>query len=116
MGGEGRRPTETTTMTKIEKLEALRNYATRYEIALTFADNRKMLVCYTPRKNKTGLLNAIQERGKAILAQMPDLSDDARLTYAASTGFNLGNGARIHFTGRTQRDAICSDELSFIGA
>jgi hypothetical protein len=103
-------------MTKTEKLEALRHYATRYEVALSFADGRKMLVCYTPRKNKTGLLNVIQDRGKAVLAQMPDLSDDARLTYAAETGFSLGNGCRIHFTGRTQRDAICGNELEFIGA
>jgi len=103
-------------MTITEKLEAIRHYATRYEIALSFADGRKMLVCYTPRKNKAGLRDAILSRGKAILAQMPDLSDDARMTYAAATGFSLGNGCRIYFTGRTQRDAICNGELPFIGA
>ena len=53
-------------MTKIEKLERIKNYATRYEVALTLADGRKMLVCYTPRKNKTGLLSAIQQRGKGM--------------------------------------------------
>jgi hypothetical protein len=103
-------------MTTIEKLKAIQNYATRYEVALTLADGQKMLVCYTPRKNKTGLLDAIQKRGKAILAQMPDISDDARMSYAAASGFSLGNNCRVHFTGRTQRDAICSDELHFIGA
>lgn len=105
-----------TQMTTTQKLEALRNYSTRYEVALSFADGRKMLVCYTPRKNKSGLLDAIQGRGKAILAQMPDLSDDARLTYKAATGFDFGNGTRAHFTGRTQRDAICNGEMDFIGA
>jgi hypothetical protein len=103
-------------MTKTERLNRLRNFVTRYEVALTFADGRKMLVCYTPRKNKAGLLSCIQSRGNAILAQMPDLSDDARLTYDKTTGFDLGNGCRVHFTGRTQRDAISNDELGFIGA
>lgn len=99
----------------IEKLERIQNYATRYEVALSLADGRKLLVCYTPRKNRSGLLSALQDRGKAILAHLPDLSDDAALTYAASTGFDLGDGHRVHFTGRTQRDAICSGELDFIG-
>lgn len=100
----------------MQKLEAIKNFATRYEVALTMVDGRKMLVCYTPRKNKSGLLSAIQGRGKSILAKMPDLSDEARMSYAAAGGFNLGNGCRVHFTGRTQRDAICGGELEFIGA
>jgi hypothetical protein len=102
----------TTTLAKLERIQ---NYATRYEVALSLDDGRKLLVCYTPRKNRAGLLSAIQNRGRAILAHMPDLSDDARMSYAAATGFNLGDGHRVHFTGRTQRDAICSGELDFIG-
>ena len=102
--------------TTLEKLERIQHYATRYEVALSLSDGRKLLVCYTPRKSRAGLLSAIQQRGKAILAQMPDLSDDARMTYAAATGFDLGNGSRVHFSGRTQRDAICNNELDFIGA
>ena len=85
------------TPTTLEKLKRIQNYATRYEVALSLSDGRKLLVCYTPRKNRAGLLSAIQERGKAILAQMPDLSDDATMSYAAATGFNLGTSAQIPY-------------------
>jgi len=107
---------EDKDMTITEKLEAIRHYATRYEVALSCSDGRRMLVCYTPRKSRAGLLDAIQSRGRTILAHLPDLPDDARTTYAAATGFSLGDGARVHFTGRTQRDSICNGELPFIGA
>jgi len=97
------------------QLERIKHYATRYEVKLTLPDGRAMLVCYTPRKSRAGLLGALQSRGEAILAHMPGLPDDARLTYDKAQGFGLGNGARVAFSGRTQRDAIMAGELSYIG-
>jgi hypothetical protein len=98
------------------QLERIKYYATRYEVKLTLPDGRAMLVCYTERKSKVGLYHSLQSRGKAILAQMPDLPEDAPLTYDKAQGFGLGNGAHVVFSGRTQRDAIMSGELAFIGA
>ena len=97
------------------QLERIKHYATRYEVRLTLPDGRAMLVCYTPRKNKAGLLDAIQSRGKAILAHMPEMPDDSRLTYDKAQGFALGNGASVAFSGRTQRDCILTGALPYIG-
>lgn len=95
-------------------LDALRNYRTRYEAALIFPDGRRMLVAYVTRHTKAGLLDAIRARGKAILAQMPNLSDDAVMTYSKARGFDLGNGCRVAWTGRTQRDALCGGALPYV--
>jgi hypothetical protein len=97
------------------QLERIKHHATRYEVRLTLPDGRTMLVCYTPRKSKAGLIDALQSRGKAILAHMPDLPEDAPLTYDKAQGFGLGNGARVVFSGRTQRDAIMCGALPYIG-
>jgi len=97
------------------QLERIKHHATRYEVRLTLPDGRAMLVCYTPRKSKAGLLNAIQSRGKAILAHMPEMPEDSRLMYDKAQGFSLGNGARVAFSGRTQRDAIMCGALSYVG-
>lgn len=97
------------------QLERIKYYATRYEVRLTLPDGRARLVCYTPRKNKTGLLIAMQERGEKILALMPEMPEDSRLTYNKARGFIMGNGASVAFSGRTQRDAIMSGALPYIG-
>jgi hypothetical protein len=97
------------------QLERIQHHATRYEVRLVLPDGRAMLVCYTPRKSKAGLLDALQSRGKAILAHMPDMPEDSRLTYDKAQGFSLGNGARVAFSGRTQRDAIMAGALPYIG-
>jgi hypothetical protein len=99
------------------QLERIKHYATRYEVRLTLPDGRAMLVCYTPRKSKAGLLDALQSRGEAILAHLPRGTEDSGLTYDnAIQGFVLGNGVSAAFSGRTQRDCILTGELPFIGA
>ena len=97
------------------QLERIKYYATRYEVRLTLPDGRAMLVCYTERKSKAGLYSCLQNRGKAILALMPEMPEDSRLTYNKAQGFALGNGASVAFSGRTQRDAIMSGALPYIG-
>ena len=98
------------------QLERIKHHATRYEVRLTLPDGRAMLVCYTPRKSKAGLLDALQSRGKAIFALMPEMSEDSRLAWNNEMqGFMLGNGASAAFSGRTQRDAIMSGALPYIG-
>ena len=96
------------------QLARLHNAPTRYEAVLTLADGRRFLVGYSPRHSKAGLLAAIQRVGPAILAKMPDLTDEHRMTWKAA-GFDFGNGARVAWSGRTQRDAIMSGAtLTFV--
>jgi len=103
------------TEQQIAELDRLQHAPTRYEVVLTTPDGRRLLVGYTPRKSKPGVLRAAQRVGQQIIAAMPGLTDEHRMTWAAG-GFNLGNGARIALSGRTQRDAIMAgDELPFLG-
>ena len=97
------------------QLERIKHYATRYEVRLTLPDGRAMLVCYTKRKSKAGLFHSLQSRGEAILAHMPEMPEDSRLTYNKAQGFMLGNGASVTFSGRTQRDCILAGALPYIG-
>ena len=97
------------------QLERIKYYATRYEVRLTLPDGLAMLVCYTERKSKAGLYSCLQNRGKAILALMPEMPEDCSLAYDKARGFIMGNGASVAFSGRTQRDAIMSGALPYIG-
>jgi len=74
-----------------------------------------MLVAYTPKRSKAGLLDAIRGKGATILTYIPDLPDTP-YTYSKTSGFILGDGTRINFSGRTQHDAIVLGELPFVGA
>lgn len=46
-------------MTIDERLERLKNHRTRYELAATHADGRKVLIRYTPRQGRRGLYKAL---------------------------------------------------------
>jgi len=92
-------------MTASQKLEALRNRSTAYELALTNLDSgEKRRLCYAVRNNRSGLIAAIRRNG-------PEL-----VVFCGSERFQLeGKGAapvallgrwRIAFSGRTQREAI----------
>lgn len=85
---------------------------TRYELALEHEDGRRYLVCYTPRKSRHGLADAVRDdaRWRAILG----ITGVTRwhLAPKASDGV-LADGWRIHFTGRTKLEAI-REELPFI--
>ena len=99
----------------LEKLAKLQHFATRYEVVLTLADGVKLLVGYTPRRTRAGLVAAVQFQSGAILARMPGLTDEASMT-ATRAAVDFGNGARAAFSGRTQREAICAGELPFVAA
>ena len=102
-------------MTTQEKLAALRNYGTKYEIALKLlSDGREFRVCYSGRKSRSGLLSAVQAAGPDIL-RVTSMPDDARMEWKDGA-MKLGTVATIRFTGRTQRDAICSGELPRVRA
>jgi hypothetical protein len=97
------------------RLDRLRHHATRYEVALALPDGRTMLVCYSPRKSRAGLLDCLRSRGPAILPHVTGMPEDATVTYHKARGFVFSDGTRVYWSGRTQRDAILSGELDYIG-
>lgn len=106
--------TDTLSAQQHARLARLHYGPTRYEAILTLSGGRRLLVGYSARRSRTGLLNMIQRNGAAILALMPDLTDEHRMTWRTG-GFDFGNGARVEWSGRTQRDALMATELPFVG-
>lgn len=90
-----------------QKLMKLKNYATRYEIVAR-RGNDSLLVGYTGRRSRRGLIGMICQQREYVVAKMGEefcIEGDA-----ARVG-----GWSISFSGRTQRDAIVEGELAFIG-
>lgn len=98
---------------KAAKLEALRNRATRYELVLEKAGAAERLrLCYTSKKNRTGLMAAIRNNGPELVALTG--ASDFKITREPSA---LLGAWRVFFSGRTQRDCIVSDsELRWFAA
>ena len=104
------------TESQISKLDRLKHYATRYEIEICQGAKPRLLVCYTPRKSLAGLINAAQDRWKHICAAIGATEEAKAHRIKKAMAYQFENGAIIRFSGRTQRDAIMSGELEFIGA
>ena len=104
-------------MTTTEQLERLHNRATAYEVEAFMPANplRRVLIGYTQRHTRTGLLAACRRNGQMVIDAL-GLSDTDLLVAGtkASDGFGLG-AWQVRFSGRTQRDAICNGELTWIG-
>lgn len=81
-------------------LTQMQNRLTSYEVAVT-AHGNTVPLGFTERKTRAVLLNLAQANGAAILAQLSGWDGDA--TYSKAQGWTFGP-ARIHFTGRTERD------------
>jgi hypothetical protein len=95
------------------KVAYLANRATRYEVALEH-EGRQWLVGYTIRRSRQGLLAKMREQGQAIL-RITAMPEDARVTSPNPETLAFSNGSVIRFTHRTQRDAVLSGELPFVG-
>lgn len=104
----------TLTDAQRAKLALLQNRATRYEVAVTHADRRRVLLCYTAKHSSRGLTDAL--RGRMVeVGTFLALPDEAR--FAVQAGENritASSGGEVSFTGRTQRQAIMEGELPFI--
>ena len=100
------------TEAQIAALERLRFAPTRYEIEMVAPSGARHLIAYTPRRNFRGLLDAVRQRGAAIIrrAGMPE---DARGERAGAS-LRFADGTVIRFSGRTQRDAIMGGELPYV--
>lgn len=81
-------------------LTQMQNLPTSYEVAVT-ANGETTHLGFTERHTRGTLLNFVPVHGKFILTLLGDWDGD--WTYAKATGVTLGP-ARVHFTGKTERD------------
>lgn len=97
-------------MTTQQKLDRLKNYRTRYELAASHPDGRKVLIRYTARKGRRGLLDALTMDAARVCKVLG--SDDIHWAKRAADGGTMGDWT-VKFSGRTQREAILDGELPF---
>ena len=88
------------TRTIPRTLTQQQRYGTSYEVAVT-ANGNETRLGFTERTTKGTLLNMVRDNGEFILTLLGDWDGD--WTYTKASGVTLGP-ARVHFTGRTERD------------
>jgi hypothetical protein len=97
----------------------VRNTYTRYEVILThqvgYPHGQRLLVGYTPRRSRPGLVEVMRQHGDAIIA-ITGLQDSHITVYKPDTKtYNLGpDGWSVTFSGRTQIDAQDHGELQWV--
>lgn len=78
---------------------------TRYEIAARHPDGRALLIGYTPRLSRRGLVAAMQRHGEDVIRVLGIGAAD-EIAFATRPTIHAKTGAWwIGFTGRTQLDA-----------
>lgn len=89
---------------------------TRYEIAAKHSDGRTLLVAYSPRLSRIGLLKAMQGVGQQLIDRLATGEHDEIKFTASPRAHAETAGWWVGFTGRTQHDAKQLGELPYIGA
>jgi hypothetical protein len=100
---------------KLARLARLQNRPTRYEITATREGCDTLLIGYTPRVSRIGLLHVMQRQHVELIARLGIGDDDEIAWHTRPRVHATTSGWSIGFTGRTQRDAILSGEFPFIG-
>ena len=88
------------------------NDVTLYELAAEHPDGRRLLVAYFHRRTRSALYHALQNRMEHVQRVFGTLAIDWEKK--ARDGARMGSW-RLFWTGRTQRDACGSGELTYIG-
>lgn len=104
-------------MTRLDRLERLRNHSTKYEVVAETSSQygKRYLIAYTSRRSRHGLLKACQSKGEAIIKAFGITDNDQFIpSPKAADGFRIGVW-QFRFSGRTQREAIMQGELPWIG-
>jgi len=97
-------------LTTQQKLDRLKNYRTRYELIASHPDGRKLLIRYTARQGRRGLLDALTMDAARVCQVLG--ADDIHWGKRAADGGHMGEWT-VKFSGRTQREAILGGELPF---
>ena len=83
-------------------LEAMQNYHTRYEVAIT-ANGETFIADYMIKKGQSALIAVARDNKDYLLNVLGDDADKpVRYTRA---GLEFSPTVRVYFTGRTERDA-----------
>lgn len=96
--------------TKSERLASLKNSSTLYELAIVRGAERYR-VCYSARKSRDGMFDAVTSDGRAELLVAFTGSEDIKFAKRAADGGTMGEWSVI-WTGRTERQAISEGELT----
>lgn len=84
------------------------NRGTSYEVAITHVDGRHIIVGFTTRTTKRGLIEMVQARGEELLAVMgDDMKDDVEYPFVRDDAGRWTwaiDEWTIGFTGRTERE------------
>ena len=101
-----------TKKTLSERLTRLKNYRTRYELAVSNFIGQSYLLAYCGSKRRQTVLEVVRKHG----LRLTRLTGQEEITFAkrAADGAMLGDW-KVSWTGRTQREAICNNELIWIG-
>ena len=94
-----------------DRLKALKYYGTAYEVCLWHPDGRRYLIGYVGRRNRLGIVKALQRVGERVLA-ITNMSEDDRFAFdkGGKQAQLTATGWRFGITGRTERDAISQGE------
>ena len=95
-------------MNRQEKLEAIRNRKTRYEVVAKHPDGRSIVIGYTHRHSREGIYAVASRNGEETILKL-DLQRDAKMFPASNLSVQIGPW-NLAFTGRTLRDCILADE------
>ena len=99
------------TAAQLARLEQIARYATRYEVTAQRDNGERVLIGYTSRRSRHGLLRLLRIHAEQVIT-LTGCTEDTMMTAGkrASDGFRINDWA-LRFTGRTQRQAIIEGEL-----
>lgn len=77
--------------------------STRYVIVASHPDHPSVIVGFTPRLSRVGLLNALRSRGEEIIEHC-QINESNQITFHTRPRVHakVGNGWTIGFTGETE--------------
>jgi hypothetical protein len=99
------------TERQLRRLESIKNYHTRYEALLVGPDEQNILIGYTSRQTRRGLLDLLRRHPDAVINLV---GGDAKTTYGHKM-VSFSSGWTAKFSGRTERDAILHGEMPSLG-
>lgn len=112
--------TSLTMSDKQSKLLRFKTRASRYEIVLIAPSGETHLVRYTPRRTFQGLYNCVRDAWMRIqivtgVSEPWTIRDTFGGKQRNAATSLISQGWTVRFSGRTQREAICTTEHQFIG-
>jgi hypothetical protein len=96
------------------RLARLYNRRTAYEL-VAIRDDRRILIAYSQGRSRHSILAACRNRGQQVIDALGiSASDLLMFAKRASDGCTIGPWS-IRFSGRTEREAILTGELEYVG-